>query len=97
LTEARSFFRDQTLEAHVRNVFQMAGLATVVMTNDPLDPAEAAIGTNGRGEDQQFQAVVRLDRLVREWPDPWPQPLCDEARYRTRRPSPVSFELRKLD
>src|SRR6267154_2495374 len=38
LSEARSFFRAQTIEAHVRRVLQMAGVSMVVMTNDPLDP-----------------------------------------------------------
>ncbi|HXW56630.1 MAG TPA: hypothetical protein VEJ67_12835 [Candidatus Cybelea sp.] len=73
LTEARSFFQDQALEPHVQKVFQMAGVSTVVMTNDPLDAAESAFWADGVGAHGQFQAVVRLDRLVREWSDPWPQ------------------------
>jgi hypothetical protein len=38
LEEARSFFKAQTIEAHIRNVFQMSGVSVVAMTNDPLDP-----------------------------------------------------------
>ena len=76
LTQARSFFRDQTVDAHIRNVFQIAGVTTVVTTNDPLDPAEVSVWMSGVQEDRQFQAVIRLDRLLREWSDPWPQLVC---------------------
>ncbi|HMC73149.1 MAG TPA: hypothetical protein VKG87_02495, partial [Terriglobales bacterium] len=40
LAEARSFFRNQNLEAHIARTLRMAGVSTVVMTNDPLYPAE---------------------------------------------------------
>jgi hypothetical protein len=73
LAQARAFFREQTFEAHVRNVFQMAGVSTVVMTNDPLDLPEVSVWMNGVEEDGGFQASLRLDRLLREWSDPWPQ------------------------
>src|SRR5882724_12678884 len=46
LEEAREFFRARTMEAHIHKVFQMAGVSTVVMTNDPLDPEEAAVWMN---------------------------------------------------
>src|SRR5580658_10203409 len=42
LAEARSFFKAQTIEEHIERVFEMAGVSTVVMTNDPLDPEESA-------------------------------------------------------
>jgi len=35
LEEARSFFRAQRVESHVARVLQMAGVSSVVMTNDP--------------------------------------------------------------
>jgi len=39
----REFFRTQTLAEHIQRVFQLAGVSDVVMTNDPLDPEEAAL------------------------------------------------------
>ncbi len=72
LDEARSFFREQAIEKHIRRVFQMAGVKTAVMTNDPLDPEEQAIWMNGVVGDPQFRAVLRLDQILREWSDPWP-------------------------
>ena len=71
LAEARSFFKAQTLEAHIHKVFQMAGVSTVVMTNDPLDPEEAAVWLNGVASDKQFCAVLRLDRILCNWTTHW--------------------------
>jgi len=71
LNEARSFFRNQTIDMHIRKVFQMAGVSTVVMTNDPFDSEEQAIWMNGGQSDPQFSAVLRLDRILREWSEPW--------------------------
>jgi hypothetical protein len=71
LDEARSFFREQRIEKHIRRVFQMAGVKTAVMTNDPLDSEEQTIWMNGVVGDPQFRAVLRLDQILREWSDSW--------------------------
>jgi hypothetical protein len=71
LDEAREFFRGQTIEAHIHKVFQMAGVSTVVMTNDPLDPEEAAVWLKGVPNHKQFRAVMRLDRILCNWSAHW--------------------------
>jgi hypothetical protein len=71
LTEARAFFKAQTLEAHIRRVLQLAGVSTVVMTNDPLDPEESAVWLNGVANDNQFRAALRLDRILCVWSAHW--------------------------
>src|SRR6266852_8625179 len=71
LAEARSFFKAQTIEEHIRKVFQMAGVSPVVMTNDPLDPEEAAVWLNGIANLGQFRAVLRLDRILCNWSTHW--------------------------
>src|SRR6266849_5509316 len=71
LAEARSFFETQSIEAHIRNVFQMSGVSVVVMTNDLLDPEEAAVWLKGVESHQQFRAVLRLDRILCNWPAHW--------------------------
>ena len=71
LTEARAFFAAQELDAHIRSVFNLAGISEVVMTNDPLDPAEAAAWQRGAEGDRQFHAVMRLDRILNKWADHW--------------------------
>ena len=73
LSEAREFFAEQSPEAHINNVLQMAGVSTVVMTNDPLDREEMPIWMKGVESDTRFQPVLRLDRILREWSEPWEQ------------------------
>lgn len=71
LREARAFFKKQTIEEHIENVFRLAGIDTVVMTNDPLDPAEAAVWMKGVAPQKEFRAVLRLDRILCFWPAHW--------------------------
>lgn len=71
LTEARSFFKAQIIEAHIEKVLAMAGVNTVVMTNDPLDPEEAAAWLRGVASHKQFRAVLRLDRILCTWSAHW--------------------------
>ncbi|MEJ7605057.1 MAG: hypothetical protein WKF37_02045 [Bryobacteraceae bacterium] len=70
LSEARRFFQAQKLEDHVTQVMKLAGVSQIVMTNDPLDPAEAPHW--GRAlDDDRFRAVLRLDRILNKWADHW--------------------------
>jgi len=71
LSEARAFFQAQSLDAHIRNVFQLAGVSLVVMTNDPLDPEEAPLWQRGPVNHSQFRAVLRLDRILCNWSTHW--------------------------
>jgi hypothetical protein len=71
LTEARAFFRSQETRAHIRRVFELAGISAVVMTNDPLDPEEAPLWERGAEGDPQFRAVLRLDRILNKWVEQW--------------------------
>lgn len=71
LKEAREFFAAQTLEAHIRRVFHLAGISEVVMTNDPLDPKEAPLWEQGVCRDAQFHPVLRLDRILNRWAGHW--------------------------
>jgi len=73
LQEARSFFQTQRVDSHIRKVLEMAGVRAVVMTNDPLDPAEGPIWLRGVDGHSQFQAVLRLDRILWGWPNHWQQ------------------------
>lgn len=73
LREARAFFASRSIEDHIRHVFQLAGVRTVVMTNDPLDPEEGPVWMSGVPADPTFLPVLRLDRLLREWSSPWEQ------------------------
>jgi hypothetical protein len=73
LSEAREFFDKQSAEVHINNVLRMAGVSTVVMTNDPLGPEEMPVWMKGVESDPRFQPVLRLDRILCDWSDPWEQ------------------------
>jgi len=71
LTLAREFFASRRIDAHIREVFRMAGISEVVMTNDPLDPDEAPLWERGAARDAQFHPALRLDRILNHWPCHW--------------------------
>ena len=68
LKRIRDYFREQQLPDHISRVFRLAGIESVVMTNDPLDHAEATIWKRGVKPDRRFQTALRLDRVLNEWP-----------------------------
>ncbi|HEY7387142.1 MAG TPA: glucuronate isomerase [Bryobacteraceae bacterium] len=66
LREARAFFGEQDLEAHLRRTLELAGVSDVVMTNDPLDPDEAPLWEKGAEADVRFHPALRLDRILND-------------------------------
>ena len=64
LTEARAFFNSQNLTEHIDQVFDIAGVSGVVMTNDPLDEAETQIWKTCSNADRRFKSSLRLDSLL---------------------------------
>ena len=73
LRDARAFFQAQSIDSHIQKVLEMAGVSSVVMTNDPLDPAEGRLWLNGIEAHPRFQAVLRLDRILWGWSTHWQQ------------------------
>lgn len=67
LRQAREFFRDTTADQQVDIVLERARVSAVVMTNDPFDPAEAALWLRGRPADTRFKAALRIDPLLNNW------------------------------
>jgi hypothetical protein len=65
LKEARDFFNSQRLAEHIDQVFDIARVSGVVMTNDPLDEAEARLLDTE--VDQRFRSSLRLDSLLNDW------------------------------
>ena len=69
LKEAREFFNSRTLREHIEHVFDLALVNDVVMTNDPLDEAEARMWRDGVHLDRRFRSSLRLDRLLNSGED----------------------------
>ena len=67
----REFFQNVKLTEHIPRVFKLAGIREAVMTNDPLDPDEAAVWTTGMRAEPPFRAALRIDRIINEWDVHW--------------------------
>jgi hypothetical protein len=66
LNPIRQFFKDQKPEDHLSNVLRLAGISSVVMTNDPWDPNEAPLWSDGFRFDSRFLPALRLDRILND-------------------------------
>ena len=67
LNEARAFFESQRLAEHIDQLFEIARVSSVVMTNDPLDEKERPVWERGFTADPRFKSSLRLDRLLNDW------------------------------
>jgi hypothetical protein len=67
LREARAFFNSQRLAQHIDQVFDVARVSGVVMTNDPLDAEERPVWDRSFTADSRFKSSLRLDRLLNDW------------------------------
>jgi len=67
LDEMRQYFADKTPEEYIDQVFELANVKEVVMTNDPFDELEIPVWETGGAGDPRFKAALRLDELVNHW------------------------------
>jgi len=58
---------------HIDLVLRTANVSGLVMTNDPLNPAEAAVWDAGKKQDTRFRAALRIDPLLLDWTATWPR------------------------
>ncbi len=63
----RRFFAEQKVEDYVDRAFELAGIESVVMTNDPFDDLERPIWLGEESGDARFQAALRIDGLLNSW------------------------------
>jgi hypothetical protein len=68
LNDIRSFFRDRNPDEHMDRVFELAGVTSVVMTNDPFDASEMEVWDRHYDVDPRFLPSLRMDRLLNNWP-----------------------------
>ncbi|MGB4141260.1 MAG: glucuronate isomerase [Limnochordia bacterium] len=65
----RDYFAKMSIEEYIDKVFDMAGVKTVVMTNDPFDPAEKPFWDTVGNNDRRFRAALRIDPLLNDYPN----------------------------
>ena len=69
----RQYFSSISHQDYIAKVFQIAGVDTVVMTNDPFDPVERNYWETLDNRDPRFKAVLRLDPLLNDYGNAWQQ------------------------
>jgi len=67
LTAYRAFFAGLSVEEHMDRVFELAGVESVVMTNDPFDDIERPLWKDGADRDPRFKAALRVDAILNSW------------------------------
>lgn len=68
LDSFRRYFASTRLEAYVEQVFRIANVKSVIMTNDPFDDLERPVWEQGGAADARFQTALRMDPLLTAWP-----------------------------
>lgn len=67
LAAYRAFFAKLSVEEHIDRVFELAGVESVVMTNDPFDDIERPLWMGGTDRDPRFKAGLRVDAILNSW------------------------------
>jgi len=73
LASLRSALSDVATETYTARVLDMAGVESVVMTNDPFDPIERAYWLASPSRHSRFHAALRLDRLLNHYDEVYPE------------------------
>lgn len=69
LSYYRDIFRNIELNNHIDNVFHIANVKKVTMTNDPFSDEEIKYWSSNDDYDKRFLASLRVDMLVNNWSD----------------------------
>jgi hypothetical protein len=70
LDRYRRWFAEQSLDSHVDQVMELAGVTRITMTNDVFDDNERKrwLADTSIGNDPRFAAVLRFELILRDWP-----------------------------
>lgn len=66
----REWFASQDPDAYIDKVMQLANVDSITMTNEVFSDHERALWLNNPsvGDDPRFSAVLRIDKLLVDWP-----------------------------
>ena len=70
LEDIRTYFADQEPNRFIDRLMELSGVEKITMTNEVFDEGERQrwLANPGIGEDPRFQAVLRIDRMILDWP-----------------------------
>jgi len=66
----RKWFAAQNVDTYVDHVMQLSNVDSITMTNEVFDDHEHQLWLDNPaiGDDSRFEAVLRIDMLLRDWP-----------------------------
>lgn len=67
LNDYRVYFAGMKAADYIDRVFEISGVESVVMTNDPFDSLERPVWLSGCARDSRFHAVLRIDAILNTW------------------------------
>ena len=67
LNAYRAYFDGFKTKDYLDKVFEVSGVESVVMTNDPFDDLERPVWMNEGNSDSRFHAALRIDGLLNSW------------------------------
>lgn len=67
LESYRAYFDSMTTKEYINKVFELSGVESVVMTNDPFDPLEKPVWDSEGNKDHRFNAALRIDPLLNSY------------------------------
>ena len=73
LDRIRKFYSKFATADYIDRVFELSNVSRAVMTNDPFDAREQDIWSGGGHADKRFEAALRLDGLLNDFPNTVPQ------------------------
>src|SRR6266853_3261829 len=73
LAALRKWFAGQTVESHITQCMELAGVRKICMTNSPFDDSERGVWEKGFQRDERFTAALRIDPLLFSWSEAAPK------------------------
>ncbi|MDB6125784.1 MAG: hypothetical protein JWQ71_4777 [Pedosphaera sp.] len=73
LPALRQWFAGRTVEQHITQCMELAGVRNICMTNSPFDDLERPVWEKGFHRDERFTAALRIDPLILNWPETAPK------------------------
>ena len=73
LAAIRKWFAGRSVETHLTQCLELAGVRNVCMTNSPFDDDERAVWETGFQRDERFTAALRIDPLLLNWAETAPK------------------------
>ncbi|MDB6065607.1 MAG: hypothetical protein JWR26_1815 [Pedosphaera sp.] len=73
LAAIRKWFAGQTVESHLTQCMELAGVRKICMTNSPFDDLERGVWEKGFQRDERFTAALRIDPLLLSWSETAPK------------------------